>query len=180
MNWILRDYISKICYVYIDDIIIFSDSIEEHHRNVCLILQTIHEARLYLSLKKSNLYADKVEFLGHTVLPEGLEVTTATVNKITKWPVPHNVWDIKAFNGLVNYIAEFIPWLADYSNVLSRLTRKGVEFKWEAQHQKAFETIKTLARNTPVYHPINYESVDPIIVVADTSNKAVGGYYGQG
>ena len=129
MNWILRDYTGKICYVYINDIIIFSDLIEEHHRNVWLILQAIREAGLYLSPRKSKLYTNKVKFLGHTVLSEGLEVTTATVNKIAKWPVPCNAQDIKAFNGLVNYIAEFIPRLADYSSILSKLTQKGVEFK---------------------------------------------------
>jgi len=129
MIWILRDYIGKICYVYIDDIIIFSNSIEEHHRNVCLVLQVIHEAGLYLLPKKLNLYADKIKFLEHTVFSEGLEVTTATVDKITEWPVPHNMRDIKAFNGLVNYIVEFIPCLADHSIVLFQLTQKGVEFK---------------------------------------------------
>jgi len=95
------------------------NSIEKYYRNICLILQAIRKARLCLLPKKLNLYADKVEFLGHTVLLEGLEVTTATIDKITKWSVLHNVQDIKAFNRLVNNIAKFILHLVDYLTILS-------------------------------------------------------------
>jgi len=84
MNWILRDYIGKICYIYINDIIIFLDSIEEYYRNVYSILQAICEAGLYLLPKKSSLYTDKVEFLGHIVSSEDLKVIEPTVTKIAK------------------------------------------------------------------------------------------------
>ena len=109
MNWILRDEIGRICYVYVDDIVIFSDTLEEHHRNVRTVLQKIREAGIYLSPAKSNLYADEIEFLGHVVSSKGLEVMLSTTDKIADWPTPQNVKHIKSFNGLVNYITEFIP-----------------------------------------------------------------------
>ena len=180
MNWVLRDEIGRICCVYVDDIVIFSDTLEEHHRNVRTVLQKIREAGIYLSPTKSNLYTDEIEFLGHIISSKGLEVMLSTTDKIADWLIPQNVKDIKSFNGLVNYIAEFIPRLTNYSSVLSDLTRKGKEFKWEGKHQQAFDTIKLLAKSTPVYRPIDYDNPDPIFMVADASNWAVGGYYGQG
>jgi len=84
------------------------------------------------------------------------------------------------FNGLVNYIAEFIPALAERSIVLSRLTRKGTEFRWTPVEQKAFDNIKRLAQNTSICCPINYKNPDPIYIVIDVSNDAIGDYYGQG
>ena len=81
---------------------------------------------------------------------------------------------------MVNYIGQFIPALAHWSTVLSDLTRKNVEFIWKETHQEAFETIKRLVQETPVCKPIDYSSPEPVIVVADASNRAIGGYYGQG
>jgi len=135
---------------------------------------------VYLSPTKSNLYADEIQFLEHVVSSEGLEVMLSTADKIAEWPTPKDVRDIKSFNGLVNYIAEFISRLADYSSVLSDLTRKGAEFKRESKHQEAFDTIKLLAKNTPICRPIDYDNPNPIFMVVDASNWAVGGYYGQG
>jgi len=134
------------------------------------VLQKIREVGIYLSPAKSNLYANEIEFLGHVVSSKGLEVMLSTTDKIVDWPIPQNVKDIKSFNGLVNYIAEFILQLADYSSVLSDLTQKGKEFKWEGKHQEAFDTIKLLAKSTPVCRPIDYDNPDPIFMVADASN----------
>jgi Reverse transcriptase (RNA-dependent DNA polymerase)/RNase H-like domain found in reverse transcriptase/gag-polyprotein putative aspartyl protease len=180
MNWVLRKYIGKICYVYFDDIAIFSDSIEEHRRNVRLVLEALREAGIIVSMKKSYLFADRIEFLGHVVSSNGLEVGASKVEKILGWPAPRNVPEVRAFNGLVNYIGEFIPGLAEHSSTLSYLTKKGVEFEWKQPQQRAFENIKCLVQNTPVCRPIEYNNPDPIFLVADGSNHAIGGYYGQG
>jgi len=67
---------------------------------------------------KSNLYADKIEFLGYIASSKGLEVMLSTAKKIANWLTPQNVNNIKLFNGLVNYITKFIPRLAKYSSIL--------------------------------------------------------------
>jgi len=180
INWILRKYVGKICHVYIDDITIFSDSLSEHHQNVQLVLQALQDAGIILSSSKSCLYTDEIEFLSHIISSRGIEVGPSKVQKILDWPVPQSPAKIRAFNGFVNYIAEFIPALADHSTMLSRLIWKGVEFEWTAAEQKAFDDIKRLAQNTPIYRPIDYNNPDPIYVVTDASNHAIGGYYGQG
>jgi Reverse transcriptase (RNA-dependent DNA polymerase) len=126
MNWVLPKYIGKICYVYSDDIAIFSPSLEEHRRNVRLVLEALHEAGIIVSLKKTRLFAQDIEFLGHRICPNGLKVAADKVWKILDWPTPRNISEIRAFLGVVNYIGTFIPGLAEHSSILSGLTKKGI------------------------------------------------------
>jgi hypothetical protein len=82
MNWVLRKYIGKIYYIYTDDIAIFSNSMEEYKVNIRLILEVLHEAGVIVSIKKSLLFAEKIEFLGHVISSDGLEVAASKVEKI--------------------------------------------------------------------------------------------------
>ena len=182
MNWVLREFIGKFCEVYLDDILIYSDSVEEHTENVKLVLGTLRKHGLIASKSKSQLFADRIEFLGHYVSSNGIEPDSGKLDKITNFLTPRSVGDIKSFLGLVNYLAmfDFIPGLADHSSVLTALTRKGVIFTWQQEHQRSFETIKKLSRTVRFLQRLNYESGEPIWLVADASNKRVGGYVAQG
>jgi hypothetical protein len=180
MNWILRDYIGKFCAVYIDDIAIWSDSVEEHAEHVRLVLEKLREAGICASIKKSVLFADEVHFLGHVISSRGVQPAETKVDKILAARVPASPSDIKEFLGLVNYIAQFLPGLSEWSTVLSDLTRKSVDFVWLAEHDEAFCNIKRLTKNYPICKPVDYESPELIMLVADASNRGLGGYFGQG
>ena len=182
MNYVLREYIGKICAVYQDDIAIFSNSIEEHKRNVHLILQALRNHGITASVDKSILFADRIEFLGHFISSKGIEADPAKLEKVANWPTPTSASQILEFNGLVNYLAmfDFVPGLADHSAILTDLTRKGVPFRWEKKHEDAFRMIKKLARSVRFLQRIDYESGDPIWLIADVSNRGVGGYVAQG
>jgi Reverse transcriptase (RNA-dependent DNA polymerase) len=82
MNWILRKYIDKIYYIYTDDITIFSNSMEEYKVNIHLILEVFHEIDIIISIKKSSLFVEKIEFLGYIVSSDGLEVVVSKIEKI--------------------------------------------------------------------------------------------------
>jgi hypothetical protein len=180
MNWVLRKYVGKFCAVYIDDIAIWSNSVEEHEEHVRLILEALREAGICASKDKSILFADEILFLGHIISSRGVEVAQDKVDKILAARTPTSTTMIKEFNGLANYIGQFIPGLSHWTTVLSSLTKKNVKFEWEPIHQEAFDNIKRLAKNTPICKPVNYDSSDTIMLVADASNRGVGGYYGQG
>ena len=180
MNWVLRDYIGKFCAVYIDDIAIWSDSIEEHAEHVQMVLEKLREAGICASIKKSLLFADEIHFLGHIVSSHGVEPAETKVDKILAAHVPSSPSDIKEFLGLVNYIAQFLPGLSEWSTVLSNLTRKDIKFDWLPEHDEAFCNIKRLTKNYPVCKPIDYDCHDPVMLVADASNRGLGGYFGQG
>jgi hypothetical protein len=82
MNWIFRKYIGKIYYIYTDDIAIFSNSMEEYEVNIHLILEILYEVDIIISIKKSSLFAEKIEFLGYIISSDGLEVAASKVEKI--------------------------------------------------------------------------------------------------
>ena len=153
MNWVLRKYVGRFCAVYIDDIAIWSDSVEEHEKHVRLILEALREAGICASKKKSILFADEINFLGHTISSRGVEPEQSKVDKILAARTPRSASDIKEFNGLVNYIGQFIPGLSEWSTVLSNLTKKNVPFKWEPAHEGAFQNIKRLAKNHQSANP---------------------------
>ena len=182
MNWVLRGYIGVFCSSYLDDIAIYSNSVAEHKRYVRLILQRLREHGIYASPKKSQLFADSIEFLGHRISSEGIEADPVKLDKITQYPTPKSAKDILSFLGLVNYIAmfDFIPGLADYSSVLTKLTKKNIVFRWGKPQEDAFQTIKRLARSVRFLQRLNYTSGDPVWLVTDASNKGIGGYVAQG
>jgi hypothetical protein len=180
MNWVLRKYVGRFCAVYVDDIAIWSDSVEEHEEHVRLILQALREAGICASKKKSDLFADEIHFLGHTISSAGVEPDQVKIDKIFASRTPRSAQDIREFNGLVNYVGQFIPGLSDWSTILSDLTKKNVQFNWETSHENAFQTIKRLAKSHPILKPIDHDSPLPVMLVADASNRAIGGYYGQG
>jgi Reverse transcriptase (RNA-dependent DNA polymerase) len=136
MNYILCNYIGKFCAVYLDNIAIFSNSVKEHKEHIRLILKALKEYGIVASQSKSILFTDKIEFLGHKISSKGIQANPTKLNKINNYPTPCSVTDIKSFLGLVNYIAmfNFIPGLADYSSVLTDLTKKNVPFTWKSPH----------------------------------------------
>ena len=144
MNWVLRDYIGVFCEVYLDDILIYSNSVDEHKAHVHLILDTLRSHGFIASRLKSRLFADRVEFLGHYISSQGVEPHPAKLDKISNFPTPHSPEDIKSFLDLVNYLAmfDFLPELSDHSAILNALTRNGSKFAWTPEHQQAFDTIK--------------------------------------
>ncbi|RDB23809.1 Retrovirus-related Pol polyprotein from transposon 17.6 [Hypsizygus marmoreus] len=143
----IRKLIRKICHVYLDDIIIWSQTLEEHERNVALVLEALRDAHLYCSLKKSNLFATKIDFLGHHISARGVEAGSSKVEKIVNWPVPCKTKHVRQFLGLVRYIVAFLPAFAEHMSILMPLTKKEYNKSfppWLPSHQNAFDTIKAL------------------------------------
>lgn len=145
MNHALRAYIGKICHVYLDDIIIWSDTVQENVRAVRLILQALRDNGLYASPKKTGLFKCEMDFLGHHLSERGIEADTSKVDKILNWPVPKTATQVRSFLGLVRYIAHFLPALAEHTVVLMPFTTKDAEKNfpgWGSDAQRAFEGIK--------------------------------------
>ena len=182
MNHILREYIDKFCAIYQDDIVIFSNSMKEHKQHVHLILQALRNHDITTSSEKSILFADRIEFLGHYISFKSLEADPNKLEKIANWSTFITTTQIIEFNDLVNYLVafDFILELAKQSVILTNLIKKGVEFWWEKKHDDAFKMIKKLAKSVQFLQCINYESGEPVWLIADASNRGVGGYVAQG
>jgi hypothetical protein len=167
--------IGKICHVYLDDIIIWSDSIEEHLQNVCAVLLALRAANIYCSPKKTRLFCLELNFLGHHISTCGIEADSQKADKILRWPVPKTATEVRAFLGLVRYLAAFLPDLASHTSVLNPLTHKDCDKMfpgWSRVHQFAFKQIKELVLFHACLTVIDYNALDSnrVFVTCDASD----------
>ncbi|RDB23650.1 Transposon Tf2-9 polyprotein [Hypsizygus marmoreus] len=175
----LKEYIGRICHVYLDDVIIWSSSVEEHKINVSLILQALRSANLFCSMKKSVLFTTELDFLGHHISSRGIEADASKVERIINWPRPRSAKDVRRFLGLVRYIAIFLPALAEFTSILTPLTRKECNTffpGWSPTHQRAFDEIKKLVVSRECLTTIDHENPgdNKIYVTCDLSLRRTG------
>ena len=180
MTYVFREYIGRFVHVYLDDIFVYSDSVEQHQEHLKLVFDKLREAQLYLKAEKCDLYSPRMECLGHIVDDKGIHADEDKMARIREWRTPRSYNDIERFLGLVNYVAHFMPDLSAYTGPLHTIQRNGHLFEWRPIHQKCFDSIKMLASQAPILKPIDPNNPDPIWVVCDASTHGVGAYYGQG
>jgi hypothetical protein len=157
--------------VYLDDILIFSDSIQDHARRIKMVLDRIREAKFKLNLEKCMSAAREVAYLGHLVSANGVSPDVNKVKAIKSFPLPRNVRDVRAFLGLAGYYRSFIPNFAALSKPLTQLTRKDVTFYWLEPQQTSFDALKeALTSDSVLAHP---EFDKPFILSCDAFNYAI-------
>ena len=135
MNRIFRPYLDQFVIVFINDILIYSSSGEEHAEHLRIILQTLGEHRLYAKLSKCPFWLYNVTFLGHIVSVEGISVDPQKVEAIPNRKPPTSVTEIRSFLGLVGYYRKFVEGFSKIATPLIRLTRKEEPFLWSAACQ---------------------------------------------
>ena len=126
MNHVLRDFIDKGVIVYIDDILIYSDTEEEHTELVTKVLEALMLAGLCIELEKMVFHVQKVEFLGYVIGAEGVMISEEAIKQIIDWEVPRNVKEVQSFLGFANFYRRFIKPYSKICAPLTDLTRKGV------------------------------------------------------
>ena len=175
----LRHLIGKICHVYLDDIIIWSNSAAEHTKHIDMVMKALSDAKLPLNPAKCSSFLLEVDFLGHHISACGIEPHSSKVEKILNWLVPQNSTDVCAFLGLVWYVAQFLPKLVDHTAILALLTTKDAHKHfpvWSPKHQFAFEAIKALVVSSDCLTVIDHENPgeNKIFVTCDASNWCTG------
>ena len=109
MNKVLEGYINKFVVVYIDDIMIYSKTFEEHIEHIKKVFQRLIEANLMVKFKKCKFCLRNIEFLGHIVGSDGLQVDPKKIEKMKKLPVPKNLREVRGVMGLLGYYRKFVP-----------------------------------------------------------------------
>jgi hypothetical protein len=180
MTAIFRDHLGIFVHVYLDDIFMFSNSIEEHERHLKIIFDILRKQQLFLEKRKCALYAEVVDCLGFQIDKDRIHVSTDKMEQIWNWRTPCDVMEVQRFLRLVQYIRQFIPDLATYAGLLSALCSERKPFSWCPLHDRCFELIKELACKTPVICPIDLSMGEPIWLICDASARGVGAMYGQG
>ena len=178
MTNMLREHIGKICHVYLDNIIIWSQTMEEHKQNCNTILEALQEASIYCNQAKSNLFTTKLCFFGHIILGTSIKPNPCKTDRIASWPQPTTATNVRGFLGLTRYVATFLPALAEYTSVLTPLTTKECDWvflTWTAEHQTAFESIKCLVLSADCLTVIDYKDKESnIYVTTDASDHRTG------
>jgi len=180
MTSIFRNVIGRFLHVYLDDIFIYSDSIEDHEKYLKLVFDRLRQHHLYLKWDKCDLYAKSVDCLGHLVDSQGIHPDTDKLSCIRDWRTPRNYNDIQRFVGLVNYVSTFLLNISMYTSPLQSMTQNGAPFLWKPMHQRCFDMIKRICCKTPIIRPIDPNIEDPIWVICDASKTGIGAIYGQG
>ena len=157
--------------IYLDDIIVYSKTFEEHLENLKVVLERLKNANL--NPKKCSLLCTKVAFLGHEVSEQGIATDPSKADAVKDWPQPKSSTEVRQFVGLATYYRKFIPNFATVCKPLHRLTEKASSFVWNDQCQNAFDTVKQLLTNAPV---LSYPLLQgqPFVLDCDASNVGVG------
>ena len=134
----LSDYLGEFVWVYLDDILIFSNTPEDHIKHVDLVCKKLKEVQLFASPKKSVFFADWLEILGHIIDDKGVQPMPEKIRKISDWTTPKNKKELERFLGIVNYVSQFLPHIATIAAPLTDLTGDA-EWVWTPTHEKAFK-----------------------------------------
>jgi len=174
MNDLFRDLINQgDTAIFIDDILVATDTEEEHDELVEEMLKRLEKNDLFVKPKKCKWKVREVEFLGVVIGPRGVEMQKEKVEGVLNWPAPQNVKEVQKFLGLTNYYRRFIKDFARIAAPLHVLVRKEQKWKWEGEQEEAFEKLKAVFTIEPVLAipDINRE----MRVEADASDYATGG-----
>jgi len=160
------------CAAYLDDVIIFSDTWEEHMRHLETVFMRIREAGLTLNMKKCEFAVAELDYLGHHVGLGKVQPRQQKVEALLKFPRPTNRKQLQSFLGLASYYRKYIPHFANLSAVLSDMLRKGTKFVWTESTEQSFLDIKSRLASRPVLVPPDFSK--PFIVAVDASDIAIG------
>lgn len=176
-------WIGKWIDIYLDDIVIYSDSIDEHVKHCKLVIDILRREQFFLNKDKIHILCEEMKLLGRVIDNKGIRMDPDKVDALTKWKTPTNRELLRGFLGAASYLAEDIDRVRVPMGILFNLTSDKVPFRWDFTHQRAFEQIKTLAMRCKDHHrvPLRYDRDAPTInVVTDACATGIAGVVSQG
>lgn len=172
MQDMLKEYLDDFCVSFLDDILIYSKTLEEHQKHVRLVLDKLREHKLYVKLQKCEMFKQEIEFLGFKISERGLHMEDHKVKDILNWPVPKNVKELRSFLGLAGFYRIFVKMFSKITSPLSALLQKESTFNWTQEHQSAFDELKKQISSQPTL--IIPQPDLPYVVQTDSSGFAIG------
>ncbi|KAI3677796.1 hypothetical protein L6452_37066 [Arctium lappa] len=164
--------LDKCVIVFIDDILIYSRSKEDHETHLRTILELLKREKLYAKFSKCEFWLKEVQFLGHVVSKEGIKVDPAKIEAIKGWEVPKTPSELRSFLGLAGYYRKFIQDFSRIVTPLTSLTRKNVKFVWAEAQKEAFSKLKESLSSAPILSLPN--GTEGFVIYSDASNLGLG------
>lgn len=178
MDNVLRNLLGKVCLVYMDDIIVYSTSLQEHLVNLRKVFDALQTYNLKIQMDKSEFLCKEVAFLGHVVTPEGVKPNPDKVMAIKNWPIPKTETELRGFLGTLGYYRRFIKDFAKIVKPLTKPLRKGEKVVHSEEFVETFNKCKIILTSS---HVLQYpDFTKPFILTTDASNFAIGAVLSQG
>ena len=177
MSHVLSGYIGKFCHVFIDDIICFSRTFEEHLEHLHLIFERLEKASIKLKPSKCAFAKAEVKYLGHLLSPGEIRPDPSNVEKIQNLTPPADVTGVRSFLGLASYYRSFLRDFSKRARPLTELTKKAVEFHWGEEEQKSFDDLKAALVSEPVLALPDFTK--SFILMTDGSSTGLGAVLAQ-
>ena len=167
MHRVFQPYLDQFVVVFVDDILIYSQSEEEHEDHLRIVLQALRDHQLYVKFSKCEFWLTEVKFLGHVVL-----VDLEKVEVVMSWERPKSIFEISSFLGLAGYYRRFIEDFSRLATPMTRLTRKEVKYEWNDPCERAFQKLKRWLTSVPIL--IVPERGQGYTVYCDASKDGLG------
>ena len=177
MNDIFRPLLDRCVVVYLDDILIYSQTMEEHVGHVRQVLEILREHKLYGKLSKCTFGQDSVDYLGFVVDQYGIHMDDKKVSAVSEWPQPQSKHELLQFLGLANYYRKFVNSFSLIAAPLTDLLKKDTEYTWTDKHDKAFQELKRILTSKPLL--IIPDVQGSFEITSDASNIGIGAVLSQ-
>jgi len=165
------DLKGRYIFNFVDDLVVYSASVEEHREHVREVLRRLQRGGFTLNPEKVVFEANQIKYLGHLISSRGVCILPDRVQAIEQYPPPTNLRGLRRFLGMVGFYARFIPGYSDVAVVLHALTKKGVPFVWGETQQKAFDSLKRALCTAPVLQVPDFSK--EFVLATDASDVAV-------
>jgi hypothetical protein len=172
MNKVFMEYLDKFVMVFIDDILVYFRSKEEHEGHLRLVLHKLREHKLYAKLSKCEFWLKQVGFLGHVISKGGISMDPSKVQDVLSWKAPTSVSDIQSFLKLVGYYRRFIEGFLKISKLMTELLKKDMQFEWTPTCEASFQELKKQLMTLLVLVMPDIEN--PFSIYCDASGRGLG------
>jgi len=172
MNKVFMEYVDKSVVVFIDDILIYSKTEEEHEEHLRLVLQKLREHQLYAKLGKCDFWLKEVYFLGHVISNGEVVISPKNIADVLKWSPPQTFGEIRSFLGMAGYYRRFIEGFSSIAKPMTAFLEKGKPFKWSEQCQAHFEELKKRLTTAPILTLPNVTKI--FSIYCDASKQGLG------
>ena len=187
----MNDLLFQVLLVYLDDILVFSKTFQEHLERLRIVLSRLREMGLKLNPEKCKFGQSSVQYLGYTISAEGIETAKDKVEAVTKWPTPHTLRDLRSFLGFASYYRRFVQGFAHIAGPLHACVGKVHEANkdrpsgkkallggdWTPECEQSFTNLKTALTSAPILGYADY--TQPFILETDASLKGLGAVLSQ-
>lgn len=172
MDLVLGDARDVFAMAYMDDVVVFSDTFEEHIKHLRITLERMRDAGLTMNPGKVQLASSRVKLLGYVVENGRIQPNKGKLKAILEYPAPHNEKSLRRFLGMLGFYRQFIPNCAALSHPLNQLLRKGVRWHWRTIEQNAFVALRTAILTTTTLKLPDLNR--PFVLQTDASSYGLG------